>query len=299
MTKNSDSFTKKSLLGQTIELAGVGAVLYVLGFVIANVHLAKYGLVRWTIIEGRYIGAGLLFIVIHLLPFVAGYTGWQQFRGRPEGFSVLRVWIEVVVLVSLSIILSLALVNFVTVSTDHIYWTWPTLFALIAYGAGLITPWLLSTNASRRIGQFKGTVKMYAGAGVACALLILAALFGSTTFAYISPAWGGGGAMYGIITLKEGSLPDRNELTRPTVVMHYPSPVLLIERSEHFLTIVRCVQAPDNIMRGLARPGEIPISEVARIDIGQSAASPHEIEVWREEGCPIRIVEKDWYYAKP
>jgi hypothetical protein len=63
---------------------GLG-VLYVFGFIVANVHFGKYELPRIELFRARYIAAALLFILCSAIPFAAGAFLSRVLRTRAPG----------------------------------------------------------------------------------------------------------------------------------------------------------------------------------------------------------------------
>lgn len=65
---------------------GLG-VLYLFGFIVANVHFGKYELPRIELLRARYVAAALLFILCSSIPFAVGAFLSRALRthGREEG----------------------------------------------------------------------------------------------------------------------------------------------------------------------------------------------------------------------
>lgn len=53
-------------------IAAISALLYVIGFVVANVHFARYELLRLELLQPRYLAAGLLFLLVCGSPLMIG-----------------------------------------------------------------------------------------------------------------------------------------------------------------------------------------------------------------------------------
>lgn len=57
-------------------IAGVASLVYVLGFAIVNIHLASFGIFAFSLGRARYISAGILFSLVHMLISSIAFFAW-------------------------------------------------------------------------------------------------------------------------------------------------------------------------------------------------------------------------------
>lgn len=76
--------TVKGRLDATHITLGLG-ILYLFGFIVANVHFGRYGLPRIELLRARYLAAALLFILCSAIPFANGAFLSRVLRTRAPG----------------------------------------------------------------------------------------------------------------------------------------------------------------------------------------------------------------------
>ncbi len=241
--------------------------LYALGFVVANVHFAQYGIARLDLLRGRYLGASLLFLVFAGWPAALGAALCRHFEERGAGSASFygRGWIGWALLLVLGVVLMplfwLWVYNGATVGGIGSGWSplsfWLTCAIMGAVHVGLSErsgpAMRMSTNRARLAST---------SIGLAALVLLLAASFGKQMYPAISPAFAGGGAWEGIVVLDTGKL----QLSG-----------VVVDRSENFVTMLSCNPATQ-AAGALVQRMEVPVSRVHSIFLARTVVIPRYLD---------------------
>jgi hypothetical protein len=244
-TRISDRFS----IG-TAHLTLSAAVLYVFGFVVANTHFARFELLRPTLWQTRYLGAGLLFAAILGGPLLLGSLfalSLSEKSGSSNG--TLWKWLELP--------LGFLVAGFIGVSVtwlpgllvgkrDTVFWA---AFGVFSYETGRLQllawiPWLSGPWVRGGSVTEVRMNRVYRTLLTGVVLLGVAGVFGTKLYPAISPAFGGGAVWRGRVYL-------RNPGAWSTA---FNRPVAVIDRQEDVVDVMACVDSASSRTQSFAIP---------------------------------------------
>ena len=200
--------------GEGGRVAAAIGLLYAGGFIVSNAHYARYELVRFDLVRGRYVAAALLMLAVAAFP--AGIAGkifhnrsWRKLHGSTEkdrlrewlGPMPMTIWVlTVAITVALGLLLTQAWVGEAWRAS-----LWIFVVASCLYGAMLGR--FAAENRSRTPHLPALDVRRY-GLTFVMFWYALAFQFGRGVYPYLSPAIGGGAATIGRVTVTGGAVPE-------------------------------------------------------------------------------------------
>lgn len=219
---------------------------YVLGFIICNTHFARYQVLHFELLQGRYLAAAVLFVVFSAPPLFIGYIlGESLPRGESKQQEQKSSLLRKIVLNLLGVVLSLGFVYvifvfvgmvFNLVSVTHgdsysgIYLFYWGLAMLVAF-----MPRFLIWYSFVREGFKESSAYLLALPIQLFFLLMLSTIFGQSVYPEISAAYGGGGAWLGNLHFKSETP------VRPSLLN-----VVILDHDSDFVTVLPCSQDLQN-----------------------------------------------------
>jgi hypothetical protein len=223
---------------------------YVLGFLICNTHLAKYQIVQFELLEGRYLASAVLFMVFTIPPYTVGYLMGEslpypstQLQKDHAASSKPRLPVKLMFrnfFANLLGILAILIVlyggfsfmemvfEFVSVPSRRvdrpIFLFYCFLVTVVAFFPRFLV-WHSVADGRLRID----TMRMLSVPIHLFFLLMVTAIFGEGVYPEISPAYGGGGAWLANIEYKSG-------VTPPFLMRE----VVVLDRDSEMITVLSC-----------------------------------------------------------
>jgi hypothetical protein len=223
---------------------GLG-VLYLVGFIVANVHFGKYELPRIELLRARYLAAALLFILCSAIPFAVGTFLSRSLRTRAPGHGgrsldlkigeteawaigagMIFMWLLIAIVMYVVVLSQLTLRLFAAPVTSGLYFvlvtmaTWQTSDLLLggeASGDAYLWP---SIRISNRV--------LYASFLV----IIIPAAFSIFLYGSIKPELGGGALWKAQLTWRATA--DSSARANASGV------VAIVDVDEHTLSLLAC-----------------------------------------------------------
>ena len=259
-------------------LALSAATLYCVGYVVANVHYARYELVRLELFRARYVGAALLFASLALIPGYVGWRagGWFRFEDiREKWFQKVPRFGPAVPSKLMRQVLALRMMVLGAGVVAVLMWVILRYTAVgdVPFGwlAGwvFVVQWPFATAGSlwtkirfSNVPARSHFTAVRAGFVFFC-VIGTAAMFGRGIYPYISPAFGGGLGEVARIYWKAGTVPNDLEaaLSRP---------VALLDRDDLIVDVVACTDQAGSRTASMA----LPSGDVQVVVIGGLVAIP-------------------------
>ena len=212
------------------------ASLYVIGFVVANVHFWRLEAPTGQFLQERYLGAAVLYLFFTAGPFAMGFGLMRRFQAQsnPQGEVIRVIGATVATGVALWVVFSLSLAAIYVQRPTSSLAPYVGTLAVIGICLGWNPPrdtqarWYFELRAGLR------AARSYYAATVASALLSMSALFGSSIYPYILPAYGGGVLRSGRVMLRDTTrlpLEVRQALDRR---------VILVDRTDQDTNLLVC-----------------------------------------------------------
>lgn len=261
------------------------AALYALGFLVANLHYARFEPLRLEFLQARYIGAGLLFVFLAFPPLMAGafagrpisalFDPTDDEKGTPTALWAIRAVVGAggATLVAFFFGLfarSLMLTEIVNASLttsriepeSFVFRGVPT-YGFIAAAVGVFVTFFIRTEYARALKRAAQAAKdtpadappalRHFGMSTPAISVIIAVLptfvFSESVYPYLSPALGGGaGYEAEVHVTSNAQLPNK-------IVNALDRRVVFIDRDEHVTNIMVCY-AGDTIARGVSLQSE-------------------------------------------
>jgi hypothetical protein len=183
---------------------GLG-VLYLFGFIVANVHFGKYELPRIELLRARYVAAALLFILCSAIPFAVGAFLSRALRTHALGAGGLRrdlklgeteawaigaggvlVWLLIAVVMYALVLSQLTLRLFAAPGTSALY------FVLVTMATWQTSDLLLGGEASDEAHLWPSIRMANHVLYAAFLVIIIPAAFSIFLYGSITPELGGG-----------------------------------------------------------------------------------------------------------
>ncbi len=261
--------TERSFVLQSLSFTELwalcAAILYALGFVVANTHLARYELVRFDLLRGRYVAAALLLAFCFLFPALGGFhigTEYRKSEPKPRWERQRFAAIKVVLATVIATLVVRVLLLDVTVGGAP--WT-----GLITFFFSSIALAAIVGSGVAKFMRFGNGPLHTRGAsperiiGVLLILVWLAGIFGRWVYPYISPSYGGGAAVLAEVSIDSSVVPThlRAIVSRPVVVL---------DRSERDINLLGCLDSST----AKVRPILLPVTAVHSVVIERAIAAP-------------------------
>jgi hypothetical protein len=251
----------------------VAICVYVLGFIVVNVHYARFRLLTFDLLRGEYISAGILFLFFTTAPILAGmYTAGlvlgPALAPGPRLGRVKRMIIWgihgafVCVFADIGVAYVFQIVSVATtMQILNVVFSYGILCNMIGF-AGLFFPVMatkddksdtetMSASEPDALSRVTGIVLGIVGAPAHFVfLLVMASSFGSGVYPGISPAYGGGGAWIAQILTPESDSQALPGKWRGAV----------LARDDAYLTVIPCTGALPNVSEG--KPMEVRLDGI-------------------------------------
>lgn len=209
---------------------GVLLSLYVLGFIAANAFFARFELLKPTLLNGRYLSAGLLCVAFLLVPAAIGFKMVFDFHGWEKETLASKVAFSVLYS-SLPVMYGWMLLAFTTIDPGR-WRSWFVLSTAVLYGVYMAS-WLWDTERKRgQLDRF-GLLR-FAHPTVALATTVVGALmFGTAVYPWVPPQLGGAAVRKGFVALTAEA-----PAILPRALRNQPVPV--VDLDERFLYVIGC-----------------------------------------------------------
>jgi hypothetical protein len=255
-------------------ITGAAFGVYILGFIIVNIHYAQFRLLTFDLVRGQYVAAGLLFLLFTTAPLLTGiFTSlWIVHRARNPGPLARRARnglaagvLGLILCLAVDYMLAYLYDGIAVVPTTHglnaaLYYG----LACSGFGALAMLPLIAdrhqtsASSASARgslpdgLRPLRRLIATFAeGAMHLLVFAVLASFFGGRVYPGITPGYGGGGAWIAEILTpasEGGVLPARWRGA-------------LVARDDAYLTVIPC---PGALRPGQPRkPVEVRLDAVA------------------------------------
>jgi hypothetical protein len=256
------------------------AGLYVIGFIVSNVHFAQYQLLRFELLRSRYLAAGLLFFVLSAVPAgfeiflsvalrstadsTVGFSTpgrilretevWAMGCGHAVAFSALGLMLYSVLAVQISLPSRswLALAAYFAMTGLISWYLGDFFFATAAVPAGHSQVW-----PSTRLAQSIWAPVVW--------LVALPAAFGKLVYDTVRPEFGGGAVWVARVAWRETAPPAVRGLA--------PGIVAVVDRNDATLTLLAC-NPPTGRERTPPRVVTVAASEVVGLELVGVVALP-------------------------
>lgn len=253
-------------------------LLYVSGYIAANSHYARYEMVKTTLLTGRYLAAGLLYMVFAAVPAAVGFA-YPLHAGMHKGANSVK-W---AVLLAVLYVTSLALYSGLVIQNTTIgsrWWSGAFMASTAIIGAlvswGILQSKLDVRDPTARV--FDRIFKLITQ--FAIPMMAAAFIFGGAIYPSIHPSFGGAAVLEGYVIL----IPEAPAELR---FMMEAQPLPFVDQDERFLYVVACREP-----LGSTKPGVImiPLDFIAAASInsptsGRFVSVPSYI---KEHGCDMR-----------
>jgi hypothetical protein len=238
---------------------------YVLGFVISNTHLARYQLVEFELLEGRYLAAAVLFTIFTVPPIIFGYALGAGLSEQGDASPSVNKGILLKVITShlFGYLLSF-LALFVAFEFIGVIFTFVSVRASRNPHGNFLFYWLL-VMVTAFIPQFLiwhshavRTSQLEVGPALALPIqlffmLVVTAVFGRNVYPEISAAFGGGGAWMTNVEYADGQGNSRIRMAN----------IVVLDRDAELLTLLPCYPDAERKPNSLL----IPVADVKRIEM--------------------------------
>ena len=249
------------------------ATLYVLGFIVANVHLGKYELLRLELLRARYVSAALLFVACSAIPFGLGVflsnaahdavvpRGRNRTRAEISAFFSRLRPIQLAVTILFVYPVYLLLMWQMSVGFAAVRLPATEYFAFCAVITWFATDFYVDTVPSAQSPVWGGA-RLIMHACQSCLFVIgLPAVFSGSVYEVIRQEFAGGVAWVAQVTLSDSSSAIARDFAVDTVA--------IIDRDEETLSMLVCRKRDKQIERAI-----LPVNGIADIRLrGQIAAA--------------------------
>jgi hypothetical protein len=213
-------------------------LLYILGYIAANGHYARFELVKPTLVNARYLSAGLLFTAFAVPPWIVGFAcGLYEPRG--QGKSDRATFVAMTVLYSVLTLGYGVLLGSVMLVKQSPWEAWGFVLIALALGfLGGIDALRLTRRGSGILPQVlhptaRSIFMITAGGRHGILMMGLAYSFGITVYPWVKPHYGGSAVSVGYVTLKPEAT---KELSQVLEGRSLP----LVDIDERFLYVIAC-----------------------------------------------------------
>lgn len=254
-------------LRPSLQFAALGlAAVYALGFVAANAHFAGLGLPRTGLLQSRYLAAGVATTVLLSVPFVMGGLLSHTYTTARRPWTNRRIRL-------------LILVTGVTFGLGWLAW-WGCLPLITVpdrvVGAGdwfqfYFMLWSAAVGFTPIVGRWLRSpldAEVMIIPILTIGLFVAAAIFGAAIYGSVMPAWGGGAGWEGVIRVTTPDGPSQE-------------PAIIVERSEQFVTILRCADGDPPVVSV-----EVPLARIVDIELHRMVDA-RRFKAHGGEDCPV------------
>jgi len=228
-------------------LPGLLAFVYFEGYIAANSYFARLEFTKSELLSGRYVSAGVLFLVLSTLPLAGSLALWVSIlRRKPEA----RVWWLVLLPITAAGVYATLIQEIVLRPfTQAAYWRYFSVLFVIGF---FLAQFLLLIEAREDLANspawlrkllphtrtdrpgFERSVIM---ATVAVACLAFFALganrFGGWVYPSILPEYGGGASVLARIALRQEASREARDAMSSQILS-------LVDQDDHFLYVLVC-----------------------------------------------------------
>lgn len=242
--------------------ARVLTVVYALGFVVVNIHLARYAEPTGELLQARYLAAGITFVIVAGLPLLSAGIAYlldRQRRYQVSGAGASGAWtvgwrkslrvVGLVALVQLSFYFPWSSFVLGNVTVEPHLSNGATLFAVASLW-GLVATSIGRDYVEDWYARKKTVIDWLSGAIVqivfmAGGMLALLGVFARSTYPIIRPQYGGGAAPVVRVSIRADS---------PPLLLTGLSgrDVALVSRSDRMLFLLTCDSASANRSKSVA-----------------------------------------------
>ncbi len=216
--------------GLLIALAGL--VLYIIGFVVVNVHLISYGATEPSFLRARHAAAAVLFLAVTAVPFTIGLLFRREYSSIPEARRFDRVWISLTVTLIVGFVTWVGIMNILLVDPTYENIRSESLYFLAVLFSGI----LLGFSAARGWPNSLDGLHLYDFSRVIIWLVLLVGAvmwFSTHLYPRFRPGLGGGAAWLARVYVEESTFPSH-------IVPLLTSPVRIVDRSNSVLRVLAC-----------------------------------------------------------
>jgi hypothetical protein len=220
-------------------------LLYVLGYVAANSHYARFEMIKPTLLAGRYLSAGLLYVAFAAAPAAAGFAAVLHAAARKRRLSD-RANVRSVYLAYLLVVVLYALLLPTFTMIEPLLWVpWAFIAGATLIGANAALGIALGEDVPDRGARtLDRTSKLVTHA---LFMLGLAWSFGYFIYPWVRPPFGGAAVPQGYVWLKPEAPPALGQLLST-------QPLPFVDLDERFLYVVACQR-----QAGRTHPGVIMV----------------------------------------
>lgn len=206
-------------------------LLYALGYVSANAHYSRYEIVKPTLLEGRYLAAGMLLGLFAVIPAFAGFLGaWLVRTGdRPTKIAA-AVIVPAASLVYFGVLCQAGMIEVWRFES----WTF---FAAVFVAAAGVSLSYISREARGTEADSRAVGRLFGGMGLMISMISFAYVFGTLIYPWVKPTYGGAALRLGDLELRQGSPGGL-----VNAINQRPTP--FVDMDDKFLYVVGC---PENL----------------------------------------------------
>jgi len=226
------------------------AALYVIGFIVANAYLARYEIVRFDLVRGRYVSAGLLCVFVAVIAASIGWPIGVEYRsgdGRGKSKKTRQITALLALTLGPGVVALILRVLLAPITAGHVPWAGLLSFTFVSSGVAATLG-----SAAHKFAHSRGSLR---GRGVTpirvmlvgLASVALASEFGQLIYPYIFPAFGGGAAVLAVVGVDSAATPLvlREAVGRP---------VALVDRDDVEVDLVTCADTTSHQVEKLSLP---------------------------------------------
>jgi hypothetical protein len=241
----------------------IALFLYTLGYVAANSHYGRFELVKATLLNARYLAAGLLYTTLVAVPAIVGFMFMETVAVRK---STSQRAYRIALFLVLTIVIGFTLAFEVLVRNAP----WKVMVSpFLAFALGLIAQPASRNRAPQGSDPVAHTVqlshesylallRLYRFTMYGILFLITAYAFGRKVYPWIKPHYGGAAVSMGFVSIKsDGPTELEQVLSR--------GPVPLFDIDEKFLYVVSCQPHSSN---SRPRVMMIPLEFLSNVTLG-------------------------------
>lgn len=259
---------------------GLG-LLYLFGFVVANVHFGRYELPNIELLRARYLAAALLFILCSAIPFAVGAFLSRALRTRPDDETMrtdlklgeTEAWAMGPRAFFYSLVLAVALhamlVSRITIRPFAALGTGALYFIVASMLAWQLCDSLLGGRVSDE-AQIWPPRRAPRRVIVLCAwVLVVPFAFSAFLYGSIQPALGGGALWKARLTWRSTADSSARAIASGIVA--------IVDRDEHTLNLIACAQTGPPVSIS------VPAAEVSSIQLGALVSPSSFLENYRQD----------------
>lgn len=239
-------------------------VLYALGFIVANVHLGRFELLRLELVRARYVSAALLFLTCSAIPLGLGAFLSPTARAaglrdpsvlarvaQPSYFDRFPRWAVAVTIVLTSFGIYFSLIVRIAVEFREAAEQAPMYFASAAVMGWFISEALFMVAAQPRGRGWSVGRGLALSMAVCFFVLSLPAVFSESLYPVIRQEFAGGAAWLAQVTWSDSTAAVARDFSLDTVA--------IVERDNETLSMVACRR------KGQAQRVVVPVGAVADV----------------------------------